>query len=107
MNVQHYTYRVFWSENDQEYVGVCAEFPSLSWLDENQADAFSGIIQLVRDVVDDMEKNNERIPVPLYNKKYSGNISFRTTSNIHRDLVIAAAENGVSLNRHINALIAR
>lgn len=28
-----YTYRVIWSEEDEEYVGLCAEFPSLSWLD--------------------------------------------------------------------------
>ena len=29
----HYTYRVTWSGEDREYVGLCAEFPSLSWLD--------------------------------------------------------------------------
>lgn len=28
----HYTYRVTWSEKDREYIGLCAEFPSLSWL---------------------------------------------------------------------------
>ena len=28
----HYSYRVIWSEEDKEYVGLCAEFPSLSWL---------------------------------------------------------------------------
>jgi len=27
-----YTYRVTWSSEDNEYVGSCAEFPSLSWL---------------------------------------------------------------------------
>ena len=27
-----YTYRVTWSEEDKEYVGLCAEFHSLSWL---------------------------------------------------------------------------
>jgi len=27
-----YTYRVTWSEEDDEYVGLCSEFPSLSWL---------------------------------------------------------------------------
>ena len=27
-----YTYRVTWSEEDEEYVGLCAEFSSLSWL---------------------------------------------------------------------------
>ena len=27
-----YTFRVLWSEEDEEFVGLCAEFPSLSWL---------------------------------------------------------------------------
>ena len=27
-----YTYRVTWSEEDNEHVGLCVEFPSLSWL---------------------------------------------------------------------------
>jgi hypothetical protein len=30
-----YTYRVTWSEEDHEYVGLCAEFPSLSRLAKN------------------------------------------------------------------------
>ena len=32
MSVDHYTYRVTWSPEDKEHVGLCAEFPSLSWL---------------------------------------------------------------------------
>ena len=28
----HYTYRVTWLAEDDKYVGLCAEFPSLSWL---------------------------------------------------------------------------
>ena len=28
----HYTYRITWSAEDNEHVGLCAEFPSLSWL---------------------------------------------------------------------------
>ncbi len=31
--VDKYTYRITWSEEDGEFVGLCAEFPSLSWLD--------------------------------------------------------------------------
>ncbi len=29
---EKYTYRVQCSEQDGEFVGLCAEFPSLSWL---------------------------------------------------------------------------
>jgi len=105
MNVKHYTYRVLWSDEDQEYVGLCAEFPSLSWLDEEQAAALDGVVQLVTDVVADMETNGEAVPDPLSQKKYSGKISLRTTPAVHRDLAMSAAENGVSLNRLINSLI--
>ena len=28
----HYTYRITWSPEDEEHLGRCAEFPSLSWL---------------------------------------------------------------------------
>ena len=47
----HYTYRVSWSEEDEEYVGTCAEFPSLSHLAETKVAALQGIEELVADVV--------------------------------------------------------
>ncbi|WBF68234.1 type II toxin-antitoxin system HicB family antitoxin [Desulfovibrio subterraneus] len=106
MNSKHYTYRVLWSEEDQEFVGLCAEFPSLSWLDEDQAQALAGIVQLVDDTVQDMQAAGEVVPEPLSHKKFSGKISLRTTPATHRALALAAAEHNVSLNRHINALIA-
>jgi hypothetical protein len=30
MNDKLYTYRVSWSEEDEEFVGLCAEFPGMS-----------------------------------------------------------------------------
>jgi predicted RNase H-like HicB family nuclease len=32
MKTDHYTYRVTWSPEDGEHVGLCVELPSLSWL---------------------------------------------------------------------------
>ncbi len=32
--IDRYTYRVTWSEEDQDCVGLCAEYPSLSWPDQ-------------------------------------------------------------------------
>lgn len=72
MDSKQYTYRVIWSAEDNEYVGLCAEFPSLSWLDVDQSKAFSGIVNVVAEVVADMISNNEKVPVPLSEKKYSG-----------------------------------
>ena len=47
----HYTYRITWSAEDNEHVGLCAEFPSLSWLAPTPAAALSGIQRLVRECV--------------------------------------------------------
>jgi len=58
--VDKYTYRVMWSEEDQEYVGLCSEFPSLSWLMPSLEAALKGIRALVKSTVKDMAKNDER-----------------------------------------------
>lgn len=94
-----YTYRVTWSEDDNEYVGLCAEFPSLSWLAETPEKALKGIRKLVADVVLDMGESGESIPVPFASKRYSGKFMVRVPPDVHRKLAIQAAESGVSLNR--------
>lgn len=104
-DVRRYAYRVLWSEEDQEFIGLCAEFPSLSWLAEDQASALAGIVKLVDEAVADMAQSGEEIPEPLSQRKYSGNIALRTTPDVHRDLALSAAECGVSLNRYINSLV--
>lgn len=47
MDSKQYSYHVIWSEEDNEYVGLCAEFPSLSWLDTDPSKALLGIIDVV------------------------------------------------------------
>lgn len=47
-----HTYRVEWSAQDNKWVGRCAEFPSLVWLDPDKAEAFTGIQRLVREATD-------------------------------------------------------
>ena len=49
-----YTYRVTWSDDDNEYVGLCAEFPSLSWLASTPEAALKGIRKVVADIVEDI-----------------------------------------------------
>jgi len=101
-----YTYRVMWSEEDQEFIGLCAEFPSLSWLADTQEEALRGITKLVKDVVTDMVSSNETIPVPLSVKHYSGKFIVRLPSDVHRKLAIEAAESKVSFNRYVSAKLA-
>jgi predicted HicB family RNase H-like nuclease len=94
-----YTYRVTWSEDDNEYAGLCAEFPSLSWLARTPEAALKGIRKLVNDVVKDMHNEGEAVPEPIACKRYSGKFMVRVPPQVHRKLAIQAAESGVSLNR--------
>lgn len=101
--VDRFTYRVTWSEEDGEYVGLCAEFPSLSWLDATPETALTGIRKLVGKVVADLERNKEPVPDPISARPYSGKFMVRVPPEVHRLLAIQAAESGVSLNRLISS----
>jgi predicted HicB family RNase H-like nuclease len=94
-----YTYRVTWSEDDKEYVGLCAEFPSLSWLALTPEAALKGIRKLVAEVVTDMETTGEAAPDPIACRPFSGKFMVRVPPDVHRKLAVQAAESGVSLNR--------
>lgn len=98
-----YTYRVTWSEEDQEYVGLCAELPSLSWLASTPEAALKGIRRVVAEVVADLTANDEPVPEPLATRTYSGKFLVRVPPDVHRQLVLEAAEAGVSLNRIASA----
>ncbi|SNV57147.1 diadenosine tetraphosphatase and related serine/threonine protein phosphatase [Mycolicibacter terrae] len=63
--VSRYTYRAFWSAEDEMYVGVVAEFPHMSWLADSAREALAGIEKIVTDIVADMEANGEFVPVPF------------------------------------------
>lgn len=98
-----YTYRITWSEDDQEYVGLCAEFPSLSWLARRPESALQGIRKAVEEAVIDMRNNNEPPPAPISSRPFSGKFVVRVPPEVHRELAMKAAEEGVSLNRLVSA----
>jgi predicted RNase H-like HicB family nuclease len=102
-----YTYRVTWSEEDSEYVGLCAEFPSLSWLAQTPEGALKGVSNLVGDIVADMQQNGEPVPEPIAAKQFSGKFMIRVPPEVHRQLTIQAAEAGVSLNRLASSKLSR
>ena len=102
----YYTYRITWSNEDGEYVGLCAEFPSVSWLDKTPEAALKGVRKLVTEAVSDMKSNNEKVPQSLALQSYSGKFMVRIPPNIHRDIAIQAAEAKISINRVVSAKLA-
>jgi predicted HicB family RNase H-like nuclease len=101
--IDRYTYRVTWSEEDQEYVGLCVEFPSISWLEKSQEKALQGIRKLVAETIVDLKRKKETIPEAISARLYSGKFMVRVPPEVHRMLAITAAESGVSMNRLVSS----
>jgi predicted HicB family RNase H-like nuclease len=106
-NHDKYTYRITWSEEDEEYVGLCAEFPSLSWLAQTPEAALKGVSRLVHEITADMHNNGEAVPEPIATKHFSGKFMIRVPPEVHRQLAIQSIEAGVSLNRLASAKLSR
>lgn len=104
--MEHYTYRVTWNAEEQEFLGTCAELPSLSHFDESPEAALSGIRSLVGAAVDMLREKGHPIPEPLADRKFSGKLLVRVPPQLHRALALEASEQGVSLNRLISAKLA-
>ena len=106
MNPKKYTYQISWSEEDGEYIATVLEFPSLSWLDPDRAQAEQGLLNLVAEVLEDMAESGEKIPTPLGERSSSGKFNVRTSHSLHRRLVMEAEAEGVSLNTWVNQKLA-
>ncbi len=106
MSIKHYTYRVTWSPEDGEHLGLCAEFASLSWLAKTPEGALKGIQKTVAEVVADLQASGEPVPDALAERHYSGEFRVRIPPHVHRHLALTAAEQGVSLNRLASAKLA-
>lgn len=79
-----YTYRITWSEEDKECVGLCAEFPGLSWLATTPETSLAGVRVVVAEAVSDMRSTSELIPEPLASKRFSGRFMVRIPPEVHR-----------------------
>ena len=69
-----YTYKITWSAEDEEYVGSCAEFPSLSWLAPTSDEALAAIREMVVGCVEDMLARGEE-PPPFADRIYADETS--------------------------------
>lgn len=102
-----YIYKVVWSDEDRKYMGLCVEFPDLSFLAMSPESALRGIRKLAGDVSQDMMDNGESSPDPLSDRKFSGKFVVRIPAEVHRKLSIEAEEEGISLNRLVSAKLSR
>jgi predicted HicB family RNase H-like nuclease len=105
--VDKYTYRVEWSQEDQSHIATCLELPSLSAHGSAPEKALAEIRKVVRASLKWMQEAGEEHPEPLSTRAYSGKFNVRVPPDVHKELVITAAEQNVSLNQLILIRISR
>ncbi len=101
VDVEKYTYRIAWSEEDKTHISRCLEFPSLAAHGSTSETALQEIKAVVNESIQWLAEDGEAIPEPLGLKKFKGNISVRIPPEAHRDLIVRSREEGVSLNKYI------
>lgn len=101
VDVSHYTYRVAWSVEDDEFVATVAEFPSLSWLAPSQVEALQGLEAVLTDLVLDMQEQGEDVPEPISERSHSGKFNLRLGEKPHREVALRAAEENLSINQWV------
>jgi len=93
-------------EDEQEYAGLCSEFPRLSHFDDTHEAALAGIRNLVAEGVELLKEQGKKPPEPLFTKQYSGKFVVRVPPEVHRELTVQAAEQHVSLNQLVVSKLA-
>ncbi|NLJ70965.1 MAG: type II toxin-antitoxin system HicB family antitoxin [Clostridiaceae bacterium] len=106
MKNYNYEYRLFEYEGDW----ICAfpDLPGCSGVGDTPEEALADG-ELAKELWLDVyfeEHNSYPKPKNLYSKEYNGKILIRTTSSLHKDLVIQAENEGVSLNQYCCQLLA-
>jgi len=102
-----YSYRVFWSDEDNCYVAVCPEFAQLSGLGESAEKALSELKVAIALAVETLEKRGEPVPEPATQPDHSGQFRLRLPRSLHAALAGRAELEGVSLNTLAVALLSR
>ncbi|HKL86203.1 MAG TPA: toxin-antitoxin system HicB family antitoxin [Treponemataceae bacterium] len=104
--IDKYTYRLEWSQEDQAHVARCLEFPSLMAHGSSSVEALKEIEVVVSETIHWMKEDGEDIPEPFGLKKYKGNLTLRVPPEVHKNIAIKSAEEGVSINKYILSIIA-
>lgn len=105
-HVDKYTYRVEWSEEDKTHIARCLEFPSLTADSSTPEKAITELRKVVETSVDWMKEEGEEIPEPIGLQKFKGNLTLRVPPEVHKNLAIKSAEEGVSINQYILSKLA-
>ena len=101
-----YRIDVFYSSGDEGFIAVIPELPGCSAFGETKEKAWKEI-QVAQELWLEVAKKEKRpIPEPIAIKKETGKFPLRLAPELKRDLRYEATEHKISLNKHINFILA-
>lgn len=100
--VEQFLYSVGWSAEDNSFIARVAEFPSLAAHGKTQEEALREIKDVVGFVLEDLIVSKEPIPEPFGKRSFSGKLVLRMPEYMHRQFVLEATQQGISLNQLLN-----
>lgn len=105
--MNHYSYTVRWSDEDEAFVALCPEFPGLSAFGDSAPEALEQIQVAVDLAVETHHAEGWPLPQVQAVSQYSGQFRLRVPRSLHAELAARAEAEGVSLNALVVSYIAR
>src|SRR5690349_2655255 len=102
-----YSFNVFWSDEDDAYIAVSPEFPSLSGLGDTPDEALAELEPVIDAVIQRYHEKGYPLPEPKVHNEYSGQLRVRFPKSIHAGLAAEAEREAVSLNTLIVTYVSK
>lgn len=80
----------------EPFVARATEFPFIAGAGDTPEEAIRVLTEMVADAIEDLEREGEPIPEPLYT--FTGMLHLRVPKSLHQAVARRAAIEGVSLN---------
>lgn len=101
----HYAMKVFWSDEDKEYIAVAPELSGCSASSDTPEKALHELETAMDLWLEARQENGWSIPKPLSEREMQGRILLRLPKDLHRALMEDSVEQGVSLNQYLLYLL--
>lgn len=101
-----YSIRIAWSEEDEAFIARCPEFRYLAADGQTQEEAVKELHTVIEMAIETLEEDGRPLPKPEFETPYSGNLSLRLGSGLHRRVAERAEVEGTSINSLLQTAIA-
>lgn len=104
-NMQKYSFRLHWSEEDECHIATCPAFPGLSAWGESREEAIREAGIALELAIEQYIEDGWDLPAPRPLQEYSGQTRLRLPKSAHQRLAELAEEDGVSLNTLLVSIV--